>query len=109
MNYYDKNGSSYLQHYGVLGQKWGIRRYQNLNGTLTEEGKKRYLVSYRVGEAPSGDLNKAIRDHYKSQSKIYKLDFETPRREASRQINKLLNNPSIQSWKRGGKELRDEY
>jgi hypothetical protein len=35
--------SSYLIHYGIKGQKWGIRRYQNEDGTLTAEGKKRYL------------------------------------------------------------------
>lgn len=31
-----------LEHYGVLGMKWGIRRYQNADGTLTAAGKKRY-------------------------------------------------------------------
>ena len=31
-----------LYHYGIKGQKWGIRRYQNEDGSLTEEGKKRY-------------------------------------------------------------------
>lgn len=31
-----------LQHHGILGQKWGIRRYQNDDGTLTEAGKKHY-------------------------------------------------------------------
>lgn len=34
--------SNELTHYGILGQKWGIRRYQNEDGTLTEAGKKRY-------------------------------------------------------------------
>lgn len=32
----------YLAHHGVKGQKWGTRRFQNEDGTLTEEGKKRY-------------------------------------------------------------------
>lgn len=31
-----------LAHHGVLGQKWGVRRYQNKDGTLTSAGKKRY-------------------------------------------------------------------
>ena len=30
----------YLQHYGVIGMKWGVRRYQNEDGTLTEAGKR---------------------------------------------------------------------
>ena len=29
-------------HHGILGQKWGVRRYQNKDGTLTSEGKKHY-------------------------------------------------------------------
>ena len=30
-----------LYHYGVKGQKWGVRRYQNSDGSLTDAGKKR--------------------------------------------------------------------
>lgn len=35
--------SDELCHYGVKGMKWGVRRYQNTNGSLTNQGKKRYL------------------------------------------------------------------
>ena len=31
-----------LSHHGILGQKWGVRRYRNKDGILTSEGKKRY-------------------------------------------------------------------
>lgn len=31
---------TYLAHFGVLGQKWGIRRYQNEDGTYTEEERR---------------------------------------------------------------------
>lgn len=31
-----------LCHHGILGQKWGVRRYQNSDGSLTDEGEKRY-------------------------------------------------------------------
>ena len=36
--------SSELYHHGIKGQKWGIRKYQNEDGSLTEAGKKRYGV-----------------------------------------------------------------
>ncbi len=32
----------YLAHHGIKGQKWGVRRYQNEDGSLTDEGLKRY-------------------------------------------------------------------
>ncbi len=37
MSYYIQGGE--LLHYGILGMKWGVRRYQNIDGSLTEAGK----------------------------------------------------------------------
>ena len=36
---------NYLEHHGIKGQKWGIRRFQNEDGSLTEAGKQRYYVT----------------------------------------------------------------
>lgn len=52
-----------LYHHGIKGQKWGIRRFQNEDGTLTAAGKKRYFND-------DGTLNRHGRKEYMRQYKI---------------------------------------
>lgn len=40
-----------VYHYGVKGMKWGVRRYQNKDGTLTNTGKKRLIEERRTKNA----------------------------------------------------------
>lgn len=44
-----------LMHYGILGMKWGVRRYQNKDGGLTPAGKKRYDRDVRENNAKKKD------------------------------------------------------
>lgn len=47
-----------LYHYGVKGMKWGIRRYQNSDGTLTSAGKKKARQEYRADNKTAYELGK---------------------------------------------------
>ena len=40
-------GEDFIAHHGTKGQRWGIRRYQNADGSLTPAGRKRYMKSNR--------------------------------------------------------------
>lgn len=57
-------GRDHLAHHGIEGQKWGVRRYQNEDGTLTEEGKARYYKHYQEAE------EKAEEDIQRAQSQL---------------------------------------
>lgn len=69
-----------LYHHGILGQKWGVRRYQNPDGSLTPEGKKRY----REDKQTLNDYRRmAIQSSYNSartMRNIKKLNNKTKRR-----------------------------
>ena len=59
-----------LYHHGVKGQRWGIRRYQNKNGSLTAYGKKRYAKELAKLEAEK----KRVRQYEQTAKKMSKLD-----------------------------------
>ena len=61
-----------LRHWGVKGQKWGIRRYQNPDGTLTEAGKRRYRY-----QNPDGSLTEEGKADFMNLAKKGKLNLET--------------------------------
>lgn len=65
----------YLSHHGITGMHWGIRRYQNKDGSLTPAGKEHYATNYRpdqisydkrvYGIRGSERVNKKLKAGYK--------------------------------------------
>ena len=68
------NNTNTLYHHGIKGQRWGVRRFQNEDGTLTPEGKKRYDNDDPVSAAKAA-LKKAKADQ-RAAKKQAKLDKE---------------------------------
>lgn len=60
----------YLEHHGILGQKWGVRRYQNDDGSLTPAGKDRY-GDYKGAKQQSRRLNDLDRAMAYNKRDIY--------------------------------------
>jgi len=75
--------NEYLAHHGILGMKWGVRRFQNEDGSLTNAGKKRYMSGYTSNTTrkyeehlgvnskeakASRELDKKLSDYYSEQS-----------------------------------------
>lgn len=98
-----------LYHFGVKGQKWGVRRYQNEDGTLTDAGAKRYArdareQGYDRYDSQSGTYYKTSKKNGRSDLKVdanryTKEDTERTKRlvDSTRQMNQNLKNANQNS------------
>lgn len=81
-----------LYHWGIKGMKWGVRRYQNSDGTLTDAGKKRYNA-----EADKGDYNQTKADGTrfkqtkKGKTEVLKADARRYAREDDEALRSVVN------------------
>ena len=75
-----------LAHFGTKGMKWGQRRYQNRDGSLTEEGKARYGVEgHRSARGVKRDLNKLDSEQAYARHRIKSFDNKIARLEKKAQ------------------------
>ncbi len=115
----DECGTPYLAHHGIKGQKWGVRRFQNPDGSLTEAGVKRYgehgaeyLNAKQAKKEANKAYNKAFNAAYDKSYQAY--SFSKKRRDANEERwNKAYDaaekaRNADKNFKDAKKKMRDE-
>lgn len=99
MNQHTEN---YLAHFGIKGMKWGVRRYQKKDGSLTPAGKKRYY-NWEIAKDKDEFFNKTYKELY---DKYKKTDVTTAADRAYKQAKKMNAKHLVDTY---GKKRMDEY
>lgn len=90
MVYYESNE---LYHHGILGQKWGVRRFQNSDGSLTNAGKSRYRRGAEVYREHT-KFQRNEEERLKKNSKAYQ--------KAQKEADRLLKKYGLDADDGGG-------
>lgn len=109
------NDTSELYHWGIKGMKWGQRRFQNKDGTLTPAGKKRYAED-GGGESSQKQTQSSspVKTRRQSISDLSDEELRTivNRKQSERQLRDLLdaeeryyNPPSPQNTQQQGQSM----